>query len=128
VIRDGHLWRRVNIAARLEALADPGGTCVSRVVHEQVREKLDLAFEDMSEQQVKNIARPVHVWCIRLGAKPAVPAPERLPLSEKPSVAVLPFANMSGDRSRKISPTEWSRRLSPQEPHPLALRHRAFEF
>ena len=51
----------VNIAARLEALAEPGGICVSRVVHDQVRDKLDIAFEDMGEQQVKNIARPVHV-------------------------------------------------------------------
>jgi TolB-like protein/class 3 adenylate cyclase len=85
----------VNIAARLEALAEPGGICVSRVVHDQVRDKLDVAFEDMGEQQLKNIARPVHVWRIRLGAKPAVSAP--LPLPDKPSIAVLPFANMSGD-------------------------------
>ena len=51
----------VNIAARLEALAEPGGICVSRVVYDQVRDKLHLAFEDLGEQQVKNIARPVHV-------------------------------------------------------------------
>jgi adenylate cyclase len=55
----------VNIAARLEALAEPGGICVSRVVHDQVRDKLDVAFEDLGEQQVKNIARPVHVYRIR---------------------------------------------------------------
>jgi TolB-like protein/class 3 adenylate cyclase len=85
----------VNVAARLEAMAEPGGICVSRVVHDQVRDKLDVAFEDMGEQQLKNIARPVHVWRIRLGAKPAVSAP--LPLPDKPSIAVLPFANMSGD-------------------------------
>jgi adenylate cyclase len=87
----------VNIAARLEALAEPGGICVSRVVHDQVRDKLDLAFEDMGEQQVKNIARPVHVWRLRLGAKPAVSASAPLALPDKPSIAVLPFANMSGD-------------------------------
>jgi adenylate cyclase len=53
---------RVNVAARLEALGDPGGICVSRMVHDQVRDKLDLAFEDTGEQQVKNIARPVRVY------------------------------------------------------------------
>ena len=57
----------VNIAARIEALAEPGGICVSRVVRDQVRDKLDFSFEDMGEQQVKNIARPVHVWRLRLG-------------------------------------------------------------
>ena len=85
----------VNIAARLEALAEPGGICVSRVVYDQVRDKLDLAFEDLGEQQVKNIARPVHVWRVRLGTKSAISAP--LPLHDKPSIAVLPIANMSGD-------------------------------
>jgi adenylate cyclase len=87
----------VNVAARLEALAEPGGICVSRVVHDQVRDKLDVAFEDMGEQQVKNIARPVHVWCARLGAKPAVSASAPLALPDKPSIAVLPFQNLSGD-------------------------------
>src|SRR5215475_12397019 len=55
----------VNVAARLEALSDPGGICVSRVVRDQVRDKLDLAFEDLGEQEVKNIARPVRVYRIR---------------------------------------------------------------
>jgi TolB-like protein len=87
----------VNVAARLEALAEPGGICVSRVVHDQVRDKLDLAFEDLGEQQVKNIARPVHVWRLRLGAKPAASASAPLALPDKPSIAVLPFQNLSGD-------------------------------
>jgi adenylate cyclase len=87
----------VNVAARLEALTEPGGICVSRVVHDQVRDKLDLAFEDLGEQQVKNIARPVHVWRVRLGAKPAVSASAPLALPDKPSIAVLPFQNLSGD-------------------------------
>ena len=97
IIRDGRdiFGDGVNIAARLEALAAPGGICVSGVVHDQVRDKLDLAFEDMGEQQVKNIARPVHVWRLRLGTKPASAAPPALP--DKPSIAVLPFQNMSGD-------------------------------
>src|SRR5713101_6446614 len=58
----------VNVAARLEALAEPGGICVSRVVRDQVRDKLDFAFEDMGEQQVKNIARPVRVYRVRATA------------------------------------------------------------
>jgi adenylate cyclase len=98
IIDDGDIYGDgVNIAARLEALAEPGGICVSRVVHDQVRDKLDISFEEMGEQQVKNIARPVHVWRIRLGAKLTVSASAPLPLPDKPSIAVLPFQNLSGD-------------------------------
>ncbi len=85
----------VNVAARLEALADPGGICVSRVVRDQVRDKLDVAFVDLGEQQVKNIARPVRVYRIAIAENAMAKAP--LPLPEKPSLAVLPFQNMSGD-------------------------------
>ncbi|HJU18799.1 MAG TPA: adenylate/guanylate cyclase domain-containing protein [Stellaceae bacterium] len=87
----------VNVAARLEALAEPGGVCVSQVVRDQVRDKLDVAFDDMGEQKVKNIARPVHVYRIPIAA-PEAPA-EKAPLSlpKTPSIAVLPFQNMSGD-------------------------------
>ncbi|HEX9536399.1 MAG TPA: adenylate/guanylate cyclase domain-containing protein, partial [Stellaceae bacterium] len=85
----------VNVAARLEALAEPGGICVSRVVRDQVRDKVDFGFEDLGEQQVKNIARPIRVYRIRI-AEPAVEKPP-LPLPEKPSLAVLPFQNMTGD-------------------------------
>src|SRR5690349_7768150 len=60
----------VNVAARLEALAEPGGICISRVVRDQVRDKLDFAFEDMGEQQVKNIARPMRVYRVRDAATP----------------------------------------------------------
>ena len=103
IIRDGRdiYGDGVNIAARLEALAEPGGICVSRVVHDQVRDKLDVAFEDLGEQQVKNIARPVHVWRVQLGAKPAVSASAPLALPDKPSIAVLPFQNMSGDSEQE---------------------------
>src|SRR5438128_2587657 len=85
----------VNVAARLEALAEPGGICVSRVVRDQVRDKVDFGFEDLGEQQVKNIARPVRVYRIPLTETVRTKAP--LPLPDKPSIAVLPFQNMSGD-------------------------------
>jgi TolB-like protein/class 3 adenylate cyclase len=89
----------VNVAARLEALAEANGICISRVVHDQVRDKLDLAFEDLGERQLKNIARPVRVFriaasAIGLRTQSAKPA---LALPDKPSIAVLPFQNMSGD-------------------------------
>ena len=89
----------VNIAARLEALAEPGGVCISAKVHEEVRGKLDCAFEDMGEQAVKNISRPVRAYRLRPD-KPvdgAAPARPTLSLPDKPSIAVLPFQNMSGD-------------------------------
>jgi adenylate cyclase len=94
----------VNVAARLEALAEPGRICVSRVVRDQVRDRLDYTFDEMGEQQVKNIARPVRVYRVRdVGAaqSPLVPALPVLPLPDKPSIAVLPFANISGD------PEQW---------------------
>src|SRR5438132_7001961 len=82
----------VNVAARLEALAEPGGICVTRVVRDQVRDKLDFAFEDLGKQQVKNIARPVRVFRVGLGeAASVVPEPAPLALPDKPSLAVLPF-------------------------------------
>jgi adenylate cyclase len=89
----------VNVAARLEALADPNGICVSRVVRDQVRDKLDLAFEDMGEQQAKNIARPVRVFRIAAPVigQPTATAMPALALPDKPSIAVLPFTNLSGD-------------------------------
>jgi adenylate cyclase len=91
----------VNVAARLETLAEPGGICVSRVVRDHVRDKLAFAFEDMGEQQVKNIARPVRAHRIRIDQGPTAPPapapPPTLALPDKPSVVVLPFDNMSGD-------------------------------
>src|SRR6516162_5531695 len=91
----------VNVAARLEALAEPGGICVSRVVRDQVRDKLAIPFEDMGEQQVKNIVRPVRAYCALLAEtadRPSIPSePAPRPLSDRPSIAVLPFHNVSGD-------------------------------
>ncbi len=94
----------VNIAARIEALADAGGVFVSNTVHDQVRDRLPFVFEDLGEQQVKNIARPVAGLPGRAASLPAAQERQRatgdrppLPLPDKPSIAVLPFANMSGD-------------------------------
>jgi adenylate cyclase len=103
IIDEGDIYGDgVNIAARLEALAEPGGICVSRVVRDQVRDKLDFGFDDKGEQQVKNIARPVRVFSI--GTQPSGPRPGETPavqsvppLPDKPSIAVLPFQNLSGD-------------------------------
>jgi TolB-like protein/class 3 adenylate cyclase len=88
----------VNVAARMEQLAEAGGISISGKVYEEVRDKLPYAFEDRGEQQVKNIARPVRVYALR-GLKPTVTPwePKGLPLSDRPSIAVLPFTNMSGD-------------------------------
>jgi TolB-like protein/class 3 adenylate cyclase/Tfp pilus assembly protein PilF len=88
----------VNVAARLEGLAEANGVCVSRVVHDQVRDKLDLTFEDLGERQLKNIARPVRVFRIAAPSfAPTQSAKPALALPNKPSIAVLPFTNMSGD-------------------------------
>jgi len=89
----------VNVAARLEALAEPGGICVSRVVRDQVRDKLDFAFEDLGEQQVKNIARPIRVYRIPIAENVAAKVPLARP--DKPSLAVLPFQNMTGDAEQE---------------------------
>jgi len=92
----------VNVAARLQEIAEPGGISISRRVHEDVQERLDARFDDAGEQSLKNIARPVQVWRWSPAQTPAAIAPETvtggvLPLPDKPSIAVLPFNNMSGD-------------------------------
>jgi adenylate cyclase len=95
----------VNIASRLEGLAEPGGICISGVVHTQVHHKLDVGFVDLGKKALKNIAAPVRVYrVIRQGAETipaAVQAPTEpemsLPVPAKPSLAVLPFANLSAD-------------------------------
>jgi TolB-like protein len=89
----------VNVAARLEALAEPGGICVSLVVRDQVRDRVDYTFEDLGEQSLKNIARPVRIYRAQPASAPAlsVPAATAFVPPDKPSIAVLPFRNMSGD-------------------------------
>ncbi len=96
----------VNVAARLESLAEPGGICISSSAYEQVRGKVAVEFADLGEQRLKNIARPVRIYAAKssghcgMGAPGAFPPPpevEKLPLPDKPSIAVLPFQNIGGD-------------------------------
>ena len=88
----------INVASRLEGLAEPGGLCLSASAYEQVRDRVDLVFEDLGERTVKNIDRPVHAWRWAREASPTADAPNLPPSGrEKPSIAVLPFANMSDD-------------------------------
>jgi len=86
----------VNIAARLEGIADRGGICISDDTFRQVRDKIDVAFEDAGEHQLKNIERPVRVYRVQLG-KTAQRAEKASASTKRPSIAVLPFQNMSGD-------------------------------
>ena len=94
----------VNIAVRLEGIAEPGGISISDDAHRQIRGKVDTTFEDLGSQSLKNIAEPMRVWRVPNGrAAPTVPSrlpvddAEPLALPDKPSIAVLPFQNMSGD-------------------------------
>jgi TolB-like protein/class 3 adenylate cyclase/Flp pilus assembly protein TadD len=90
----------VNIAARLEGIAEPGGVCVSQRVQEDAAGKTGIDFEDMGEQALKNIARPIRAYRVRVAGmapKPDASAAALPPLPDKPSIAVLPFQNMSGD-------------------------------
>jgi adenylate cyclase len=98
VVEDGDLYGDgVNLATRLQELADPGGICVSAKVHAEVARKIELAFEDLGERALKNVAEPVRVF--RIGTGVAVPRTHltSLSLPAKPSIVVLPFVNMSGD-------------------------------
>jgi adenylate cyclase len=99
----------VNVAARLESIAEPGGVCISAAVRDQVGDRLDVAYEDLGEQQVKNINRPIRVYKVVLGGQEAQPrgdgsdrhaAPKES--AKKPAIAVLPFVNMSGDPEQEF--------------------------
>src|SRR5713101_6163043 len=95
----------VNVAARLEGIAEPGGVCMSDDAYRQVRGKVEIACDDMGQQSLKNIAEPMRAWRVRLtGQTPSavksglvMSQPQVLPPPDKPSIAVLPFQNMSGD-------------------------------
>ena len=95
----------VNIAARLEGIAEPGGICISEDAHRQIRGKVDCAFGDMGAQTLKNIAEPMRTWRAQIGGgasavtstNPPTEAPQPLARPDGPSIAVLPFQNMSGD-------------------------------
>ena len=94
----------VNLAARMEGLADAGGICISGNVHEHVSGAADLDFADLGEQSVKNIARPVRCFAVKLaaadGSVARAPRPATATTPERPGIAVLPFDNMSGDREQ----------------------------
>ena len=98
----------VNIAARLETIAEPGGICISRSVYDQVSNKIDLAYEDLGERELKNIAQPVAAYRVCRADEAAAPAPTTdpaarpiaPPIADKPSIVVLPFDNMSADEEQ----------------------------
>ncbi|WP_354110737.1 adenylate/guanylate cyclase domain-containing protein [Bradyrhizobium sp. S3.12.5] len=102
--QDGELYGDgINIAVRLEGVADPGGVLISEKVYSEVEGKLDVRFEDRGEQQLKNISKPIRAYAVLAGTYSALT--ERLsaapPLPDKPSIAVLPFENMSGDTEQE---------------------------
>src|SRR5262245_56739273 len=97
IVEDGDIFGDgVNIAARLEGICEPSGICLSRAAYDQVKGKLAAAFEDAGEHRLKNIAEPVRVYRAQLGSN-AAGVPAALALPDKPSIAVLPFTNLSGD-------------------------------
>ena len=102
VVEGGDIYSDgVNLAARLEEIAEPGRIVISRKVYDEVGRKLALAYDDLGERALKNIAAPVRAYRIAGSAAP-VPAPEALPLPAKPSIAVLPFTNLSADSEQEF--------------------------
>ncbi|WP_455372010.1 adenylate/guanylate cyclase domain-containing protein [Limibacillus halophilus] len=99
----------VNLAARLEQMAQPGGICISQMVRDQVGERMKLEFQDLGEQPMKNISRPVRAYAVKLEGLPesnesgaAKPQKDKTETAQKPSLAVLPFTNMSGDSEQEF--------------------------
>ena len=91
----------VNVAARLEAMAEPGGICISSIVHESIGNRVETVFGDGGEHEVKGIARPIHIWRWPAGGAART---DQVPLAlpDKPSIAILPFDNMSGDPEQEF--------------------------
>jgi adenylate cyclase len=128
VIEDGEqiLGDGVNIAARLESLSEAGGICISGTAYDHVENKLSLGYQYLGEQTVKNIAKPVRVYRVLMepGAVARrfseVASKEKMvfPLPDKPSIAVLPFTNMSGEKNWSISATGSLRESSTASPNP----------
>jgi adenylate cyclase len=123
---DDILGDGVNLAARLEGIAEPGSVCISEDAYRQVRGKVDAKIVDIGEQNLKNIARPIRVYRVGLGSTAEQPAasPPTLPLPDKPSIAVLPFPNLSGDPEQEYFVDGMVEEITAL-PHPLALRHRS---
>jgi adenylate cyclase len=100
----------VNIAARLEGVAEPGGVCISDDAHRHIRGKIDIVFDDMGPQSLKNIAEPMRAWRCRINANASSVAPTKSPvetarplaIADKPSIAVLPFTCFSEEREFKF--------------------------
>jgi adenylate cyclase len=127
----------VNIASRLEGIARPGAICLSEDAYRQVKARLDLAISDLGATQLKNIAEPIRVYSVEVGvaaqAKPATrdePAAQekpadRLALPDKPSIAVLPFQNMSGDSEQEFLCDVMVEDHHQPRAHQMALRHQS---
>jgi adenylate cyclase len=133
----------VNIASRLEGLAQPGGICISSTVHEQIEKKLNVALEDLGEQTLKNIPRPVHVYGVKLLLPDAGPESPEQPLpgmdeltvpgfSGRPAIAVLPFDNLSGDPEQEYFAAgiaeDLITRLSAFRSFPVIARNSSFTY
>jgi class 3 adenylate cyclase len=116
----------VNIAARLEALAQPGAICISAVVRDHIGNKLPIAFTDLGDQAVKNIPQPIRAYCVEampVAIPGVIAAP---PLPDKPSIAVLPFQNISGDPEQEYFADGMVEDLTTAlSKNPLVFRHRA---
>src|SRR5947199_10078433 len=106
IVDDGDIFGDgVNVAARLQEFAAPGGICVTAAVREQVGDRLDVAFEDLGEHCVKNIARAIHIFQVLLDKESqprSLAATEESSAATKPSLVVLPFVNMSGDPEQEF--------------------------